>query len=310
MTVSVLIPSYNHGRYIRETIRSIADQTHQEIELIVIDDCSTDDSYTIAKQQREKFEGRFLQFIIKKNEQNLGIQKSLNKAARLATGHFIFIIASDDALEPNAIDNLLQGFRKHPNCGIAVGKCSIIDENGSICYWDSNRNNTHNEREATYPTFSDLLQHKRRDVDFLSDEFGSYSSLLKGNYIPPGILIPKPVFEAVGGYDEGPFLEDYNIALKISKRYSIKYFDVKTFRYRWHSSNTVKNPEVMVALTKNTLINEIWFCKSHPNLQKSLKKSLAHVISRQYKNKFQRSAIKRLATAKLTVFGLDYAKRM
>ena len=93
--VSVIIPAYNHEKYVQETIKSIINQTYQNIELIVIDDGSKDFTWQKILEMKDECERRFekVHFETKQNE---GTCKTLNKLLSCAQGDFIDLIASDD----------------------------------------------------------------------------------------------------------------------------------------------------------------------------------------------------------------------
>ena len=89
--VSVIMPSYNHADYIEKAIRSVFEQTYTKIELIVIDDGSTDNSKEILKELAQRYEFKLI------FQQNSGVCKTLNRAIRdFATGDYIALLASDD----------------------------------------------------------------------------------------------------------------------------------------------------------------------------------------------------------------------
>jgi alpha-1,3-rhamnosyltransferase len=253
--ITVIIPSFNHEKYIKEAIQSIINQTYNNLELIIIDDGSQDKSIERVNELKEICEKRFAKFIFiaKKNE---GIIKTLNNSFRYANGEYILMIASDDRAKENTIKTLYEFLSQNSDYALAVGDNHIIDQEGQKCYWDSNRNNVYNEEDSTYKTFGDFLKRNRKDVDFNSEQFGSYKSLLKGNYIPNGFLIKKSVIDQIGGYSENALLEDLYLVMQISKISKMKYLDLPLFCYRWHNNNTVKESEKMVLYTLKTLENE------------------------------------------------------
>lgn len=95
--VTVMIPSYNHEKYIKESIQSVIDQTYSRLELIVIDDGSKDNSIQIIEEMRLACEQRFehFQFIFRENR---GLSRTLNQGLSLARGEYFSIVASDDIM--------------------------------------------------------------------------------------------------------------------------------------------------------------------------------------------------------------------
>ena len=96
--VSICIPAYNNAGYIKKTVESILNQTYRNIELIVVDDKSTDDTVEIL----ESIEDTRLK--IYKNEENLGMAGNWNRCLSLARGEFIKLICADDMIDANAIE--------------------------------------------------------------------------------------------------------------------------------------------------------------------------------------------------------------
>ena len=248
--VSVLIPAYNHENYIQETIRTIINQTYQNIELIVIDDGSKDSTWQKIKEMEEACKERFFEvhFETKENE---GTCKTLNKLLSLAKGEYVFIIASDDLAKPRAIKTFVKFLEKNPDYALVVGNNDIIDENSKICYWDEDRNVVYSKTEAKWETFGECLQ-KGKCFDFNSPHFGTYQTLYPGNYIPNGYLVRKSIFEKTGCFTPNAPLEDWYLMLQISKYAKMKFINEPLFSYRWHGANSMNNLERIINITNIT----------------------------------------------------------
>lgn len=238
--ISVLIPAYNHQNYIESCLESFIAQTYPNIEVIVLDDGSPDDTWQMIESLKKRCEARFTRFICARKE-NEGISKTLNRALSMASGEFVFICASDDSVTPNALTDLYAEMTD-PELGVVMGNCLIIDDDGQQCYWDKKRNNVYSTKDAVYLSFTEYLDKTRPDVDFYSGEFGNYPSLLKENYIPNGYLIRKRWMDHIGGYSEKAPFEDYFLMLQLSKYTKMKCIKSDTFFYRWHATNTIKKP--------------------------------------------------------------------
>lgn len=119
--VSVLITAYNRAAYIAEAITSVLNSTYQNIELIIVDDCSTDATYSIAQQFKEK-DNRIKLY---KNEPNLGQFNNRNKAISLASGVYIKFLDSDDTLHSMCITTMVAAMQSNKNAGIAVPKGNL-----------------------------------------------------------------------------------------------------------------------------------------------------------------------------------------
>lgn len=125
--VSVIVPNYNHARFLGERIDSILGQTFQDFEVILLDDCSTDDSVSVLKAYSQHPQVRHV--IV--NERNTGSAcKQWDRGIRLAAGEFIWIAESDDLAEPRLLEVLVGLLRRNPEAVLAYTKSTFIDEHG------------------------------------------------------------------------------------------------------------------------------------------------------------------------------------
>ena len=254
--ISVIMPAYNHEKYVQEAIQSVINQTYQNIELIIIDDGSKDSTWQKIQELKPLCEKRFVRVIFETQE-NQGTCRTLNKLISYANGDYLFLIASDDKMKPQAIELEYDFLSKHPDYALCVGDDEIIDSDSKVCYWDNERNIVYDESRAAFKTFATFLQKALN-----SKEFGRYDKLYQTNHIPNGYLIRKSIFEKIGQFTVDAPLEDYWLMLQISKYAKMKYIDKILYSYRWHNTNTIKNIESMIAITEKTFKNEINILKN------------------------------------------------
>ena len=249
--VSVLIPAYNHEKYVQETIRSIINQTYKNIEIIVLDDGSKDSTWQKINELKEECEKRFVRvhFETKENE---GTCKTLNKLISLSKGEYIYMIASDDISKCNAIEEEMSFLIQNEDYALAACNDEIVDSEGKTAYWDKKRNLVYNKKQAKYLTFKDFLQ-KKKKVKFDSKNFGTYETLYIDNYILNGFIVRKSVLEIFGGYSPCAPVEDWYLMMQISKYSKMKYIDKVLLSYRWHDSNNIKNTEKMKIAAQKTI---------------------------------------------------------
>lgn len=247
--VSVLIPAYNHENYIQETIESIINQTYPNIELIILDDGSKDKTWEKITELKQKSENRFVKSYFE-TKQNEGTCITLNKLLKLSSGEFVYIIASDDLTKPQAIEKEVKFLQDNPDYALAVGDNEYVDSMGKQIF-RTQKAFTSNIKNAKYKTVKEFLSSKLK-IDFLSDDFGSYKTLYKENYIPNGYLIRKNIFETIGNFTKNAPLEDFWLMLQISKYKKMKYIDEILFSYRIHDTNTIGNSTRMRELTTQT----------------------------------------------------------
>lgn len=243
--VSVIIPAYNHECYIEETIRSIIAQTYSNLELIVVDDGSTDDTWNKIQNLENICKERFVNVCFK-NKPNGGTCETLNLLLSLTKGEYIYLIASDDCAKPNAVAIAVDFLKKHTDYVLAVGNNEFIDANSERIGWDEEHNST-DLVNAKYKTFGEAL-----NISAKQEDFGNYVRLLRGNHIPNGYLVTKTALQKTGGFTKEAPLEDYYMMLQLAKLGKFKYFDEITFSYRWHNTNTVKRKKHMHNMTLMT----------------------------------------------------------
>jgi len=248
--ISVIVPAYNHEKYVEETISSIIAQTIKNLELIIIDDGSKDHTMQKIQQMEDECKKRFVHFSYQTQE-NQGTCRTMNKLIGLAQGEYVALIASDDKYTPNALSDMAKVLDENADVSLAVGRNLIMDGDSKVCYWDKKRNNVYDKKAARYLDFTQFLS-KSTGVDFASDKFGSYEQLVKQNHIGNGYLIRKNIFEKTGLFTPQAPLEDHWLMLQIAKFAKMKFIDVPTFYYRWHSANTISQRDKMAVLAAKT----------------------------------------------------------
>lgn len=127
--VSVIIPNYCHARYLDERIQSVLNQTYQNFELIILDDCSPDNGASREVIERYRSDSHVAHIVY--NEQNSGNTfRQWHKGFQLAKGELIWIAESDDACELTLLETLVKGFEDHQNLVLAFCQSLYVDEDG------------------------------------------------------------------------------------------------------------------------------------------------------------------------------------
>lgn len=133
--VSVIVPNYNHAPFLERRLRTISQQTHQNIEIILLDDASTDDSQAIISQFARTHKN-VVSIDINKSNSGLPINQ-WNKGVSQAKGEYIWIAESDDEAEPEFISSLITLSNRFPSAGIVYCDSEIIDEDSQkVAYYD------------------------------------------------------------------------------------------------------------------------------------------------------------------------------
>ena len=127
-SLSVIIPNYNHSSYLPDILNSILDQSYKPLEIIVIDDGSTDNSIEVL----ESFAKKNKQIRLYQNDQNKGVIFTANRGLELTKGEYVCFIASDDEVMPCFFEKSISLLKIHPKAGLCSAKLKTIDENGKI----------------------------------------------------------------------------------------------------------------------------------------------------------------------------------
>jgi glycosyltransferase involved in cell wall biosynthesis len=131
LKISIITPNYNYARYIGETIDSVVSQDHANIEFIIVDDGSTDNSVEVIKQYQDRYPGR-ITLVTKPNE---GHVKTVNHGFKLATGDIVGWMNSDDTFCPNVLGEVMRIFHEHPETDIVYGNWNLMDPEGRFVYY-------------------------------------------------------------------------------------------------------------------------------------------------------------------------------
>lgn len=218
--VTVIIASYNHARYIEASITSVINQTYKNIELLVVDDGSKDESPAVLKRLQEQhgFDLRF--------QANQGLARTLNDAIARAKGDLIVPFGSDDIMLPHRIATQVEYMNGKPEVGICSANIETIDQNGNVMGAREQRNRN--------------LPFRRLDFDdlFLDRKPGPMAATL---------MLRREALEKVGGFNADIRLEDVYIELSIARAgYFIDVLGEVLAQYRDHPTNTFKNGRFMV----------------------------------------------------------------
>lgn len=124
--VSICIPSYNSSLYIRETVLSVLGQTYENIELVICDDCSSDNTVDIIKAIVDS------RIKLHQNEENLGVEGNWNHSMQMSTGKYIKVMGADDVLLPTCIEEQVKVLEDSKNSSVVLVSCQkrVIDKNG------------------------------------------------------------------------------------------------------------------------------------------------------------------------------------
>ena len=249
--VSILMPAYNHERYVADAIRSVADQDWPRIELIVVDDGSTDGTWEVLQRLKRAYARRFERFVVER-QGNRGVGATENRLHELARGEFVGVIASDDQYLPGAVPAMAAKLLGDPGLGLVVGQNELMDGEGLPCGWDAGQNIAYDLSTAAYRTFNDYLA-GTTGVSGDDPGFGTYAELVRHNHVPNGWLIRKSCWDRIGPFVPEAPLEDHWLMLQLAKIARMAMIETRTFRYRWHAANTIRQRERMIDFASRTM---------------------------------------------------------
>lgn len=246
--VSVIIVTYNSSKFIEETLDSITNQTWPDIELIITDDCSEDNTLEICRSWLLENERRFVQAKIISVPKNTGMAANSNRGLYVANGEWVKFCAGDDALLPNCIKDNFEYVSENRNIEVLFSYCRMyLNDTNEDCFIGLN--------PRVYPS------HVMTD-DITSEE--QYKLLLVSNRIPftPSSFFHRDTLINYGNIDENfPFSEDYQRWLNLTKN-GIKLFfmEKETIKYRVHDDSSSKQ-------TQEVIVNPVYF-KTEASIKK------------------------------------------
>lgn len=214
--------NYNNAKFVMETLESIRAQSYPNIELVIVDDCSTDNSAEIIDTWLKHYEKPF-KYI--RHEQNLGICATCNDVIKFSSGKYISTIATDDIMMPYKIALQVDLLKQSDNTvGAVYSDAYLINEDSSLM------KGLFIERYRCFAT---------KPTGFI------YENLIESNFLPAmSLMVKKECYNEVGFFDEDLVFEDYDMWLRISKKYKILYSEYISAKYR------IRNNSLM-SVTRN-----------------------------------------------------------
>lgn len=230
--VSVCIPAYNQENTIQEAIQSALDQTYQNIEVVVIDDCSTDKTLERIREMKDE------RIRLHENEKNKGMVANWNKAVMSARGEYAIMLHGDDRLHPDSIRHKMEMFKKDKNVVLAFSATRIIDGDGKVIM----------ERHAM-----------KGDAIVNGKKFARKSYHHRNMYgEPSNILFKSGLVEKLGGFDDVTcYTTDWLMWMEISSYGKVGYVDEVLMDYRIDADNMtsrikfidmIRDDEVMTSM--------------------------------------------------------------
>lgn len=212
--VSVIIPNYNYAKYVAKTIESVLSQTYQNLEIIVVDDGSKDDSLKVLETFRDK-----IRVVRQKNQ---GVSRARNHGAAISNGEYLAFLDADDVWLPEKLEKQFEKFAEDEQIGLVHCSMTLINPNdepiGEMC----------NGQEGWVA--EEFLRFERSIV------IGAGSTA----------LVKRKIFTEVGGFDYRLSTSaDWDFCYRVASRYKIGFVKKPLVLYRMHNSNMHSNINVM-----------------------------------------------------------------
>lgn len=204
--VTVICLCYNHAKFAIEAFESVLNQSYSNVELIIADDFSTDNSVEVI----EKWLTNHPEIPFFANNENIGNTKTFNRCLKVAKGEYIIDLAADDVLKSDCIVKQLKGFTEstYKNLGLVYGNAELITEKGTFIenYFPTDKYGKKLKPEPTGDIYMNILNG--------TTKLCSISALTK-----------REVFDQLNGYDENLAYEDYDFWIRASRVYNFDYVD-------------------------------------------------------------------------------------
>ena len=210
--VSVCVPSYNHSRFLAQTLDSILSQTYLDLEIIIVDDGSTDNSFEIAQRYQSEHPSK-IRLYTHANNQNLGTSETVNAAFAKVRGEYWMGLPSDDLLHPNKIERQVQFLDQHKDIGWVYSYANYIDDTG----------------ELLQGLFGEDISRDAAPVE----------AMIRGNRVPGmTALMRRSISEKVGLHDASLVYSDWHYWVRMTAAAKVGFINEPLVYYRVHGSNT------------------------------------------------------------------------
>ena len=215
--VSIVLPVFNGGSYLRECIGSVLAQRLSEFELVIGDDCSTD----ISRSVIESFSDERIRYAFR--EKNLGLFGNLNQLIKEARAPLVRILCQDDILEKECLADEISFFEEHPDIAMSFCKMTTIDENGKEI------------ERAALKDLPEIIE------PVLSSQLFLYYGCIPGNLTP--VCVRRVCFETIGLFDESfRVAADYDLWVRICQGKKMGVIHKHLVRVRSHSKQLGRAP--------------------------------------------------------------------
>lgn len=265
--VSVIVATYNSSGFVAETLESVSAQSWKEIELIITDDCSYDDTIDICRSWIDENRQRFVKTAILTSEVNSGVPANVNQGLYAARGEWICFLAGDDTMKTDCIENNISWLRDNPEARVLFSSVDVY--RGTI------------EASSLIRTTPQDPYNVNGIMSPVRTASSQYRMLLINDRIhfTPSLFLHRETLLEIGGFDERfKLLEDYPLWLNLTRNgHRLHFMDKVTVNYRQHSA-AINNMQTEYLIKPNYFRTES-FRKiyTYPNLPVDIRLSQRYI---------------------------------
>ena len=222
-SIGVIIPCYNYGKFLPEAIESVLHQTRPVDKIIILDDCSTDNTQEIATIYKQKYP-EIIQYI--RNKENLGIVPNFNKGVNLIDTEYVCLLGADNRFLSSYIEKTAKILDENDSVAVAYTDFALFGPNASEMYSRMPLNRR-----------GEIIENKIFKVHFPNFTKEAIKNLDEINFMHGSSLFKKKAFVSVGGYIKTKKAEDHNLFQRIVENgYKAKRVPEAILEYRQHSA--------------------------------------------------------------------------
>lgn len=222
--VSVVIITYNSAKTVLETLDSVYNQTYKNIELIVSDDCSSDDTVSLCQEWLAKHSERFVFSSLVTSNTNTGVAPNLNRGILKSSGVWIKSLAGDDRLKDNCIEAFVS-FVEKEKCEFCICRLALFSEDGDVSQEEKNT------YDRCYKSIKGNSKEQLKSI------------CIKYTFPGPGFFYSRKIYDSIGGFDEMyPFWEEFPFVYNLLNRGVCAYaLDLDLVEYRVSGSSLCRS---------------------------------------------------------------------
>jgi glycosyltransferase involved in cell wall biosynthesis len=253
--VSVLMPAYNHAPYVRAAVESVLGQTYDNLELIAIDDASSDATWEVLQSFTDA------RVHLYRHDANQGAHATLNEALALAKGEIIAILNSDDVYYPERLQTAVSCLAGNRSLGACFSRYDFIDETGSVV----------RDSDSLAREFPDAARDLGPAAKALDGHELQVLSLLARNYVhtTSNLVCRREVFEHVGQFRGYRYVHDHDFFLRLCQRYPVEVIQENLLGYRFHATNTLAESAVASVAETAAMLAEFFLTQELKPMRQS-----------------------------------------